>query len=103
MKIDTEGFEMQVLRGSEKLLEEGKVDHILVECEFTRRFDDEPHGNFFEILNYLHQFQYRVISFYTGGVDNFGWRWGNVLFHRSVPEHKSGQVVCLHKLSDILK
>jgi FkbM family methyltransferase len=82
LKIDTEGFEINVLKGSEKLLKEGKIDYILAECSFYQPENLDPHGDFVEILNYLHPFNYRVVSFYTAAVNNFGWFWGDVLFQK---------------------
>jgi hypothetical protein len=79
---DTEGFEINVLKGSEKLLKEGKIDYILAECSFYQPENLDPHGDFVEILNYLHPFNYKVISFYTAAVNNFGWFWGDVLFQK---------------------
>jgi FkbM family methyltransferase len=79
LKIDTEGNEKAVLRGSIKQLESGKVKFVFCECEFTAR-PDEPHGDFRAILAFLEPLGYRVVSFYTEGVDNLGWLWGDVLF-----------------------
>jgi FkbM family methyltransferase len=81
LKIDTEGHEAAVLRGAFALLRDGRVDHVLAECEFVER-PDEPHGDFGEILALLAPLGFRVISFYTGGVDALGWRWGDVLLRR---------------------
>ncbi len=63
LKIDTEGFEINVLKGSKKLLQEGKIDYILAECSFYQLENLDPHGDFVEILNYLHPFNYRVVCF----------------------------------------
>lgn len=79
LKVDTEGHEAAVLRGAHGLLQDGRVDHVLCECEFVER-PEEPHGDFAEISRILTPLGYRVVSFYTGGVDELGWRWGDVLF-----------------------
>lgn len=92
LKIDTEGYEMNVLKGSERLLKGNCVDFILAECEFFRR-DGEPHGDFMEISRFLLPFGFHVVSFYTGGVDGLGWVWGDVLF-RQVSGCTRGNVVC---------
>jgi FkbM family methyltransferase len=81
LKIDTEGHEAAVLAGARRLLTTGRVNHVLAECDFTAR-PDEPHGDFAEILRLLAPLGFRVVSFYTGGVDELGWRWGDVLLRR---------------------
>jgi FkbM family methyltransferase len=81
LKIDTEGFEAPVLRGSLGLLSNGCVDFVLAECDFRRRID-EPHGDFFEIHDLLTKHGFLVVSFYVGGVDSSGWMWGDVLMMR---------------------
>jgi len=58
LKIDTEGHEMCVLKGAEKLLSEKRIDFVLSECEFFRR-EEEPHGDFTSISNYLGSFDLR--------------------------------------------
>lgn len=85
LKIDTEGYEMSVLRGARRLLESGAIRLVLAECEFTYNAQS-PHGDFFEIAAFLMPMGFRVVAFYAGGVDGYGWRWGDVLFMRPEPE-----------------
>src|SRR4051812_10109880 len=54
---------------------------------------DEPHGDFTRIHALLAPAGYRVVSFYTGGVDDQGWRWGDVLLRR-VTAAAPGWVAC---------
>lgn len=79
LKIDTEGYEMSVLRGAEQMLKRGAIRFVLAECEFIHN-PSEPHGDFFEISRLLMRLGFRVVAFYSGGVDGSGWRWGDVLF-----------------------
>uniref|UniRef100_A0A832M253 FkbM family methyltransferase n=1 Tax=Oscillatoriales cyanobacterium SpSt-402 TaxID=2282168 RepID=A0A832M253_9CYAN len=88
LKVDTEGYELKVLKGAEQLLSSKCIDYILIECDFLER-SDEPHGNFVEILNYLQLFHFNVVAFYTGGIDNLGWKWGDVLFRRILDDEPS--------------
>ena len=91
LKIDTEGYEMKVLKGAENLITSGCIDYILIECEFLKR-TTEPHGNFIEIMEHLQSLQYNVVAFYTGGIDNFGWKWGDVLF-RKISDKKPNKLL----------
>jgi FkbM family methyltransferase len=79
LKIDTEGHEEAVLRGARKRLQAGAIEFVVCECEFTPRLD-EPHAQFQALHALLEPLGYRVVSFYTGGVDNLGWVWGDVLY-----------------------
>jgi FkbM family methyltransferase len=79
LKVDTEGMEVSVLKGAEAALE--STDHVVCECDFGRR-DSEPHGNFFEIHELLSKRGFSPVAFYSGGVDELGWRWGDVLYRR---------------------
>ena len=78
LKIDVEGHEPAVLRGAAHMLEAGAIEFVLCECEFVHR-PSEPHGAFQAICSILLPLGFRVVSFYTGGVDGLGWRWGDVL------------------------
>jgi FkbM family methyltransferase len=93
LKIDTEGHEEAILRGSVKQLESGRVEFVVCECEFTAR-PGEPHADFRAIQDLLEPLGYRVVSFYTGGVDDLGWVWGDVLF-RHVPDRRDHASVAL--------
>jgi FkbM family methyltransferase len=81
LKIDTEGFEVEVLRGGLSLLEGGTVRFVLAECDFVAR-PMEPHAYFPDVLALLEPLGYRVVAFYTAAVDGLGWIWGDVLFMR---------------------
>lgn len=79
LKIDTEGYELEVLKGAAEMLQQNRVRFVLAECEFAHR-PTEPHGDFFEIASYLRSLGYRLVSTYTEGVDGEGWKWGDALF-----------------------
>jgi FkbM family methyltransferase len=81
LKTDTEGFETFVLKGAGEMLAKGNVDFVVTECDFFRR-PDEPHGDFFEIHAMLAPLGFTLVSLYTGGVDQRGWIWGNMLMMR---------------------
>jgi len=69
LKIDTEGHELSVLKGAEKMLKKGKIDIIYVECGFKP--EDRCHSNFFAIAEYLRCCNYNVAGFTE--TSNFLW------------------------------
>ena len=60
LKIDTQGYEMNVLKGSLKVLQ--KVRYILIEVHFLRTYKDS--SSFFEINSYLEQQGFAFLRFY---------------------------------------
>jgi FkbM family methyltransferase len=82
LKIDTEGYELKVLAGFEKLLAASKVSAVLAECEFER-VTPEPHTSFFELHDHLAQRGFGFVTLYTDAVMFNRFAWGNALFLRS--------------------
>ena len=81
LKIDTEGFEPEVLRGFERLLSGGCVEAVLAECEFER-VTKEPHASFFELYERLVGHGMSLVTLYTDAVWSRRFARGNVLFVR---------------------
>ena len=92
LKMDTEGHENQVLQGATSMLASRNVQYIFAECDFSPR-SYEPHTSFQAIYDTVFDYGFRVVAFYAGGVDELGWRWGNVLF-RHVSTQLPGKVDC---------
>lgn len=51
LKIDTEGFELEVLKGAAPMLEEGKVKFVYAEVCFSSL--NEQNSNFFKVYDFL--------------------------------------------------
>ena len=62
LKIDTEGHDLDVLRGGRELLREHRVD--VIETEVGMGPDNERHVPYGEIVSYLEGLQYRVFGLY---------------------------------------
>lgn len=62
LKIDTEGFDLEVLRGAEALLDEVRVDFIQVEAGMNP--ENITHVYFEAFTSYLHAFGYRLFGIY---------------------------------------
>lgn len=66
IKIDTEGFDLNVLKGASETLIEGRVDFIVCEIDFLY---ESSKGNFEEINRYLQSKGYLLSGIY----DNYYW------------------------------
>lgn len=62
LKTDTEGHDMMVLRGAERMLSEGRIANILSEA--TIDSSDSDHTNLFEIRDFLADRGYELYSLY---------------------------------------
>jgi hypothetical protein len=87
LKTDTEGHDLDVLRGAEGLLRSGRIDTIV--SEFGMEDADIEHTPLLELIAYLKPFGYHVVWFYEPdirpagkGVSAHHIDYGNVLFTR---------------------
>lgn len=83
-KIDTEGHELSVLRGSAQLLQRSAIDLLLVEATFNLR--GAPHVDLLDILSLMRNYSYQVLGVYSYGRGRFirGVAYCNVLFGRPI-------------------
>ena len=81
LKVDTEGYDLEVLAGFEGLIAGGSVQSVLVECEFDR-VRPEPHTSFFELYEHLTARGLGFTTLYTDSVSSNRFAWGNALFVR---------------------
>jgi FkbM family methyltransferase len=62
LKTDTEGYDLDVLRGASRMLGAGGISYILSEVSIIE--GDELHTNLFEITEWLRPFGFKPVSFY---------------------------------------
>ena len=81
LKIDTEGFEMEVLAGGDGSIRAGRIRSILAECAFDQR--DTQHTYFPYLFSSLTSKGFSLVGFYD--VANYGGRlhYCNALFVRT--------------------
>jgi FkbM family methyltransferase len=66
LKVDTEGFDLNVIKGAQGLLERQAMNFIYFEFyRVDRDNDDTSGGRLVDIHNYLINFGYRPVAFYT--------------------------------------
>ena len=83
LKTDTEGFDGEVLRGAEPLLEAGAIDAVYVELGFSR--DNAKNTPFQPVFEFLTDRGFRLAGLYElGWFQRKPWptAWCNALFFR---------------------
>lgn len=82
LKIDTEGFELSVLRGAKSMLEGGRISQIYCEVNFASFWTDCT--LYHHVANYLESFGFELFAIYGLGSGAFGAsRSADALFMRS--------------------
>ena len=65
LKIDTQGYEDQVLQGAQNLIENKKINYIELEIIFNKIYEKKL--NFFDIEKYLNPFGYELFAIQNPG------------------------------------
>lgn len=95
LKIDVEGYELQVLKGAEQILNRGGVRYVFAECVLPA--DTElPHTSFFDLHQRLDQHGFCFVTYYGEAFRlSDGCALGNVLYalRSKLPERASGRIL----------
>ncbi len=62
LKTDTEGFDLEVIRGATAMLEAARIPFIY--SEVTLNTSNPKHTNFFEMLRFLEKYNFKFVSIY---------------------------------------
>ena len=62
LKTDTEGYDLDVLRGAEAVLQSGGIRNILTEASIET--NDTQHTNLFKLVEYLRPFSFQLHGIY---------------------------------------
>lgn len=68
LKIDVQGSELEVLRGSIELIPD--IEFVYVECSFIQLYKDQPLAN--EVIKYLQERNFTLTGIYNTHYDNEG-------------------------------
>lgn len=80
LKMDTQGGELKVLQGAERLLSERRIDLIYCEVSFVAMYKDSP--LFHDICAFLEKRDYVLHGLYGIVKNEFGQiAWGDALFY----------------------
>jgi FkbM family methyltransferase len=94
LKIDVEGYELQVLKGAQRLLDDGKIRFVFAECVFSPN-SETPHTSFFDLHQTLDQAGYCFVNCYAQAFDlRLGCALTNVLYalRSKLPSRVPGRV-----------
>jgi FkbM family methyltransferase len=94
LKIDVEGYELQVLKGASRRLSEGRIRFIFAECVFSPN-SEMPHTSFFDLHRVMDEAGFCFVAYYAEGFNlRLGCALGNVLYalRSTLPRHAPGRV-----------
>jgi FkbM family methyltransferase len=78
LKIDTQGFDFEVIKGAHRMLAEGRVDLVLTEVTFARLYEGLP--RFDAIYAYMAEQGYRLTGVYDQKRNGRILGWADVMF-----------------------
>lgn len=62
LKVDTQGFDLRVLRGARKALERGCVRNVVVELNFSKLYEGQ--NDPLELISFLRAYNFELVDFY---------------------------------------
>jgi hypothetical protein len=69
IKVDTEGFDLEVLKGATRMLELGQVKFIYIEFNDLFEIRNAAGGSLIEVGEFLRKWGYRFVASYTDYVE----------------------------------
>ena len=82
LKIDTQGFDLEVIKGAESMIDQERIAMILVEINFAEYYDGQVSAG--QLIDHLTAHGYLPVCFYPMMYCNGRGFWADGLFlHRS--------------------
>lgn len=78
LKIDTQGFELEILKGAETIISNNGIGLIYLEVIFSKMYDNLP--SLGDLYNLLNKKGYKLVSIYTIHYQNNLASWSDLLF-----------------------
>ena len=78
LKTDTQGYELEVLKGAQGLMADNRIHMIFVEIIFSKMYDKQAH--FLELMQYLVGNRFSLVAFYKFHEDGGVASWADALF-----------------------
>ena len=73
LKSDTQGYDLNVLKGAAKMLKQHQIKTIVLEVNFIPMYKGQP--SFQELHEYLSSMEYRLVDFYNQEQPNGYTAW----------------------------
>lgn len=80
LKTDTQGFELQVLKGSSRMMHQSRIDFVTTEVIFSNMY--EGISPFDEVYRFMLENGFRLVSFYNFHYLDQRANWADALFSR---------------------
>jgi len=80
LKIDTQGFDLRVLKGAKNAPENGLINHVLIELNFVKMYDQQSSSQ--EIIHLLKDNGLLLIDYYEKVREKHTIAWCTALFGR---------------------
>jgi len=86
LKIDTQGYDLNVLKGAKESLSDGLVNSVFIEVNFISMYENQ--SNPLEIIEYLKGYDYHFVGFYEKVYQENTMAWATALFTQRGKEFK---------------
>ncbi|MGO9302448.1 MAG: FkbM family methyltransferase [Candidatus Korobacteraceae bacterium] len=80
LKLDTQGFELEVLSGGENLLRQGRIEVVFMEITFSELYRGLPSLD--ELYRFMMERGFSLVSFYDFRYQHHRLGWCDALFER---------------------
>jgi FkbM family methyltransferase len=82
LKLDVQGFELNVLKGARDFLEGGRIGCLVLELAFVPLYENQPALN--DLAAFLGEYQYKLAGFYDFAQSaRLHLMWCEAIFHRA--------------------
>jgi hypothetical protein len=83
LKIDTQGFDLEVLQGARASINAGRIGAVMVELNYVRIYEGQAKAEF--VCGYLEDHGYALVDFYEKYRQDQALAWCTAFFIRRTP------------------
>ncbi len=80
LKIDTQGYDLQVLQGAAQALQDGVIDNVFIELNFVRIYQNQSDAR--RISDFLAEYGFYLVDYYDKERQGHRLAWCNALYSR---------------------